>query len=67
MELDTIMDCNSDSFLWFLKWYVEKLRYDENCDGWTDEQITERVLDVIEKPYKFEKEMLEFKKDWDKK
>ena len=54
------IDRNSFSFYLFLTWYRDKLWEDEECEGWTWEQICNRMLDVVQSPHKFEKEIEEY-------
>ena len=50
-------------FVFFLRWLRDKYRADDQAEGWTEEQIVERIIDVVEAPYKFVNEMVEYKQE----
>ena len=51
---------DTPEFYSFLCWYRDKLWLDEDAEGWEGESICQRILDVIQSPHKFEKEMKEY-------
>ena len=48
----------SSEFYFFLWWYRDKLEEED----WDWKNICNRMIDVVQSPWKFEKEMREFKK-----
>ena len=48
----------SDDFYFFLLWSRDKLKE----DGWDWEQICNTIIDIVQSPYKFRKEMEEYLK-----
>tara|TARA_Y100000401_G_scaffold55907_1_gene44256 strand:+ start:11745 stop:11957 length:213 start_codon:yes stop_codon:yes gene_type:complete len=53
---------DSSEFYFFLAWLVDDYRQDVDCEYcMTEEEITDRVLDIIQSPHKYIKEMQKFK------
>ena len=56
------IDIDSSEFYFFISWLVNEYRQDPNCKyNMTEEDITNRLLDIIQSPHKFIKEMKEFR------
>ena len=55
---------DSSDFYFFLSWLVNRYREDLECEYcMTEEQITDKVLDIVQSPHKYIKEMTEYKKE----
>tara|TARA_Y100000004_G_scaffold158616_1_gene185022 strand:- start:4818 stop:5036 length:219 start_codon:yes stop_codon:yes gene_type:complete len=38
---------DTETFHFFILWVVEKMRMDEECEGYEEEDITNKVIDIM--------------------
>ena len=48
------------TFIIFLRWWRDRCQKDYEANGWTDDQILNMIIDMVETPHKFQKEFTQF-------
>ncbi len=38
---------DTETFEFFIKWVINKMRIDEDCEGYEEEDITDKVVDIM--------------------
>ena len=56
-----IIYVDTDDMAFFIHWIVDKMRKDEECEGYEESDITDIVVGIATEPHKYNREFQEYK------